>query len=153
MQIDHCMKQKAGKIGILYVSVICDMHSRKQASVHVSLNVPVSESSGTYCCVIGWLFPTFWETMVLSSSRVKQCKTPKPLALLTLEDEGSVFLWNMGNCSHSDVISHPRRCESSAFVLFERLLCTFCFLYCTVQNNWQHNVMISSSCLSLGNHI
>lgn len=47
------MKQKAGKIGILYVSVICDMHSRKQASVHVSLNVPVSESSGTYCCVIG----------------------------------------------------------------------------------------------------
>jgi hypothetical protein len=30
--------------------------------------------------------------MVLASSRVKQPKTPKPLALLTLEDEGCVFL-------------------------------------------------------------
>ena len=96
LQIDHCdhnMKQKARKKSVFYM--ICDMHircSRKQVSVHVSLNVPVSESSGTCCCVIGWVVPTFWGTVVLSSSRVKQSKTPKPLALLTLEDEGFVSL-------------------------------------------------------------
>jgi hypothetical protein len=55
--------------------------------------------------------------------------------------------------THSDVISHPRGCESSVFILFERLLRTFCFLYCTVQNNWHHNVMVSCICLSVGNHI
>ena len=81
--------------------------------------------------------------------------SPRPQNLLNyspLKMKALCFFEILGT-SHSDVISHPRRCESSAFILFERLLCTFCFLYCTVPNNWQHNVMVSCSCLSLGNHI
>jgi hypothetical protein len=139
LQIDHCdhsVKQKAGKnqYFIWYVTCILDAVGNKCLYIFhwmfqcLSLLAHVAVSLGEW-------FRHFEEPWCFHR---QGSSSPRPQNLLRYWHlkMKAMFLWYVGNCSHSDVISHPRRHESSGFILSERLLRTFCFLYCTVRNNW-----------------
>jgi hypothetical protein len=66
-------------------------------------------SSGTWH-VLGW---------VVSYVSEEQCQF---LDCLTLEDVGTMLVWNFGNHLQSDTVSHPRRLESSASSLWDLYL-------------------------------
>lgn len=75
-------------------------------------------SSGMCHCVTGWAVPDILKDRSTCIFRVKS-KQLFHLWLCNPEDKGTTVLHNVWNNSPSDTMSHPRRPESSAILLWE----------------------------------
>jgi hypothetical protein len=79
--------------------------------------------SGFVYCIGGWVVPRIVKNCSGFILRVSGSRTPFFLDCVITKDEGTVILWNVGNHSHSDMVSYLGA-ESPPTLLWEpQMLC------------------------------